>query len=199
MAEPKEPTSEVKKPQQKTVPASDLFAVKKQAEKLQEELANTKAELADIKAELEIAHTDVEDSDEVARVKQYLLGLEKQVNAKVRDVEAREAKLKEDLASYEERDKESRVQALASEHQVEVDAIKDAEDPEKEALRLVNERLAKEKLELEGKTPESVFETVGGGVIKKKIADMNDAEFAQKEKELKAEALSTSEIVRTRL
>ena len=176
----------------KMVPESQLMAVKNKASeelrRLKEELADKVAELANAKSELEVSHTDVEDDEEVQKVKAYLLSREKDINSK-------EAKLQKDLASYEEREKESRVQSLASLHQVELDAIKDAEDPEKEALRLVNERLSGE---LEKKASESVFETGSVGIVKKKVADMDDKEFEEFEQRLKKESLSKSEIVMSR-
>jgi len=196
MPEEPKPPQQTEKAAPKVVPESDLIAVKRKAQeiekRLREELAELKGKLAEAESELEIGATDVEDDEEVKKVKTYLKGEDNKIKQE-------RAKLDADLAAFQERERESRVQTLASQYQVEIDAIKDAEDPEKEALRLANERLAKEKEEAETKaSPESVFEHGAGGIVKKPILDMNDAEFEAKEKALKAESLSRSEIVRSR-
>lgn len=165
------------KPQPKMVPESDLIAVKKslksENDKLKEELATIKSQFIESQAELEMANTNVEDDAEVKQVKAYLLGERKKLEKEKAEFGKEKSKYQEDLTSYQEREKESRVKALASEHGVELDAIKDAEDPEKEALRLKAERLTKEKEEIEKKTPESVFEASQTGIVKKQPKDMD--------------------------
>ena len=170
----KEKPAQGQKPQPKMVHESDLIAVKKsmksENDKLKEELAKIKSQYAETQAELEMAHTNVEDDEEVKQVKAYLLGLKKEVLVAKAEFEKEKSKYQEDLTAFQEREKESRVKTLASEYGVELDAIKDAEDPEKEALRIKAERLTKE-IE-EKKTPESVYEASQTGIVKKQPKDM---------------------------
>ena len=164
---------------------TDFFSYKeaslKREKKLKEELAESKQRGAELEAELKIAKTDTEDEGEISEVKKALLKRDAELNEKDR-------KLAKDLASIEEREKEVRVKTLASEYQVEIDAIKDAEDPEKEALRIVAKRLTKEKEETPA--PESVFESKTPGGVKVPIKDMPDTEFDAVWEKQKREALS---------
>lgn len=200
MEDKKEPT-QGHKPQPKLVPESDLLAVKKsmksELDKAKEELAKIRTQLAETQAELEMANTDVDDTDAEKQIKAYLLGERKKLEQEKAEVEKGKVKYQEDLAAFQEREKESRVKTLASEHGVELDAIKDAEDPEKEALRLKAERLTKEKEAIEKKTPESSFETAQTGIVKKQPQDMSTvskegqpSEFDQFWERQKKEALS---------
>ena len=156
----------------KTVPEKDLLAVKAREKKALDELATTKSKLAEAEAELETRATDTDDDEEVKKVREMLV-TESKKNANER------AALDKDKASLAEERKEARVKTLATEYAVELDDIKDAEDPEKEALRLVNERLTKEKTEKAETTPESVFESGSGGGVKVNVRDLSDAEFTK--------------------
>ena len=154
----------------KTVPEKDLIAVKMREKALKDELAGYKSRLAETEAELEARATNMDDDDEVRKVREHLISENKKLANE-------RASLDKDKASLSEERKEARVKTLASEYGVELDDIKDAEDPEKEALRLVNERLTKEKADQATKTPESVYESSGGGAVKTNIKDMSDEEF----------------------
>ena len=172
MPEDKKPVQgSEKKPAAKMVPESDLIAFKTgslgREKKLREELVQSTGRVSQLESELKIVKANDEDEGEISAVKQYLLDKEK-------DIANQRAELDKDLASAKEREKEVAVQTLASKHQVEIDEIKDAEDPEKEALRIVNERLVKEK---EDGTPESVFESGTPGSVKAQPKDMSDEDF----------------------
>lgn len=167
----------------KMVRESDLMAVRRREEKLKEEVAELKGDIANLTSELSVAKVDGEDSEEVKRVKDFLLAEEKRINKLMQDHE-------KEVASFNEREKESRVKALASQYQIEIADIESAEDPEKEALRIVNERLTKEKevpKEPENPAEETFESSVASGQIKKKFADMTDEEFKQAEEQMKAE------------
>lgn len=189
--ENKEPTKAVEKPKAKLVPESDLIAIKRKYQdiekKLRGELAEIKGKFAEAQAELEVTSTDVEDSDEVKRVKSYLVGESKKVQAE-------RAKLEEDLASFKEREKESRVQTLASKYGIDVESIGSEEDPEKKAYEIVAERLTKEKEELQKNvppvSPESVLEHEAPSIKKVSPKDMPVADFNNLWEAKKKEALS---------
>lgn len=165
----------------KMVLESDLIAAKRGAagreKQLKEELAEARSAAAKVEAELRVAKLDADDDAEVKAVREYLI---KQAD----EVAANRAKLEKDLGSFQEREGEARVQALATQYGVAVELIKEAEDPEKEALKLYAERLAKEKAEA---APESIVETGESVTTKKSVWDMTDEEFdkdvAQKERE----------------
>ncbi len=178
-------------PSKKVVPESDLMAVKAILKKVQEELSKTKEELTQTKSELKVAKMTEVDDEDVKKVRDFLLNTETELNKKQTELDKREESLKETEASVKEREKEARVQALASEYEVEVDAIKEAEDPEKEALKLKLGRLAKGK---EESPAENTFETQSGGVVKKNIENIDVTtpegrkEFEKVEAELKKAA-----------
>ncbi len=165
-----ETSTKQEKPAGKTVPEKDLIAVKMREKTLKDELAGVRTKLAEAEAELETRATDTDDDEEVKKVREMLVADSKK-NANER------AQIDKDKASLAEERKEARVKSLASEFEVDLDDIKNAEDPEKEALRLVNERLTKEKTEQVEKTPESVFESTSGGGVKQNVRDMSDDEF----------------------
>lgn len=186
MPEDKKPVEPVKAA--KMVPESDLIAFKKASQerekRLKEELAATKNEVVEVKSQLRITKASLEDDEEVAKVKQLLLDEDKKIKTE-------REKLDKDLASLTEREREARVKSLATQHSVEIDLIKDAEDPEKEALRLVAERLTKEAEELKKKsTPESLYETRTPGSVKVQPKDMTDEDFKKYVDGQRKEALS---------
>ena len=187
-----EPGQAEKPKADKVVPEAHFIAFKKGSEarerKLKEELAEVKGQVTQMESELKIAKLNAEDDAEISKVKGYLVDEAKKVEKALAEVNEKRAKIDEDLASLTEREKEARVKALASEHKVEIDAIKDAEDPEKEALRLVAQRLTKE---LENKVPGSeIFESGTPGSVKTKVKDMKDEEFDKVWEQKKQEALS---------
>ena len=158
----------------KMVPEKDLLAVAARRDKYKAELAEKDSLVAKLQAELRVAKLNVEDDEEIKAVKEYLLGL-------ADSIDQREKKHSKDLADFEEREKDSRVKALAEEYGVDLDVIKDAEDPEKEALRIVA-RQAKENKE---KAPESVVDLSPSVTTKKNVWDMSDDEFNKKIKDRK--------------
>lgn len=170
----------------KTVKASDLFALKEGARKresqLKAELEEVRGALADANAALKVAKVNVEDDEETAKVRTYLLEQHK-------ELERERKKLEKDLASHKEREREVRAKELASKYGVDIESISTEEDMEKEAYRLYAERLAKEKEELEKKTPESVYESSPGGTVKVQPKDMPTADFDKYYERLKKEAL----------
>ena len=179
------------KPKVKMIPESDIIAFKKgsteREKRLREELAESKQRAVEAEAGLKIAKTDTEDEEAVNEIKKYLLKREATLNEKNETLDKRD----KDLASKEEeREKEDRVKMLASEYQVEAKDIKDADDQEKEALRLVTKRLTEEKEQKEAPTPGSVFESNTPGSVKKNVKDMNDPEFDKAWEEKNQEALS---------
>ena len=168
-----------KKVAPKMVREQDLMAQKKAKEKALEELAEEKRKTARLEHELKVAKTDAEDEDEVLAIKEALKN-------QFDEIQQERAKFQTELTAFEGEKKASRLQALASEHGVEIDSIKDAEDPEKEALRLKLERIAGKMAE--APSPESVVEHApAGGIIKKMPLDMSDKEFADYETQKKAE------------
>ena len=175
------PETDKKKVEPKMVRESDLLAIKAERDKLKEKLANSTRENSQLKSELQIAKTNGDDEDEVIRIKEALV-------AQAEEIRKDREKLDQDLASLTGREKESRVQALASQYQIEVALLMEEEDPEKKAMALALERLTSEK---ETPSPESIVESsIAGGLIRKQIKDMTDTEFAEKEKQLKAEYLA---------
>ena len=181
MAEDKTGTS-YKTAEPAMVRASDLLALKRKHEKLQGEYAQLKSENSRLTSEVKVAKANVDDEGEASEVRKYLQDLAKETDEKLAKVEERET-------SLNEREKEVRVQALASEHGVDAELIKAADDPEKEALRLKAERLTKEKEEATKSSPaERVFEFgIGGGKITKPFKNMDAKEFATAEQQMKAD------------
>lgn len=167
----------------KMVRESDLMAQKAKADKFEKELATIKGQLTQAQSELKIAKMNGEDSEEVKKVKEYLEERDKEVSK-------REGELNKSLASLEEREKESRVLALATEFGVDIESIRGTENPREKALELKLERLAKEKKEIPKSPEENVFEKGAGGLAKKSILDMSDKEFKDLEASMKKEALS---------
>ena len=157
----------------KTVPEGDLIAFKKgsleREKKLKEELANLRDELSQVK----ISQTDVEDDEEVKKVKEYLLSEDKRIKTQ-------RAKLEADLTTYEKRERVVRAKELASQRGVDEETLLASEDMDTKSLELYAERLAKEKAELEEKlksSPERIYETGGGGQLRKQPKDMSKDEF----------------------
>ncbi len=165
-----------KKVEPKMVRESDLLAVKATEKRLKSELAESKNQIVQLSADLKIAKTDGSDDEAVTRVKEALLA-QNDESAKMRE------QLDRDLASFNERERESRVQAFASQYGVELDSIKDAENPELAALKLANERLTS------GENPaEAVVESSGGGGLTTKMPiNMNDEELEDFKKKKLAE------------
>lgn len=169
-------TSKLTQKVEKTVPEHVLVSFKRGSQERERALQE---ELTKLKSELKIAKTNVDDDDEVSKVRAYLLSEEEKVNNL-------RAQFDTDLASFKERERETVVKALSAQYNVEQSELEGAEDPEKVALKLYAERLAGEK---KG-SPESVYELGTRGSAKKTPADMNDEEFKEYRQGLKREALS---------
>lgn len=170
----------------KMVRESDLIAIKEQLKKLKEESSKDKAELVQLKSELRVAKTNLADDDEVKDVREFLLKREKELNEHEATLSDKESGLSERETSLKEREREGLIQTFASKYNLKVEEIKDADDPEKEALRLSHERLKKEK---EITPAAEVFEgAIPVGRAKVKVSEMNEQQLADFEKKLKAEA-----------
>ncbi len=181
--------TETKKSEPKMVRESDLVAVKKREDKLKEELARVTSKITQLEddktgiaAELKIAKTDASDEDEVVRVREALIA---QHDENKKSLKSDRDKFTEELTSFNKREKEGRVQELASKFKVDVEAIQEADDPEKRAMELQLERLTSGN----ENSPEDIVDTSGGGgVVKKSIPNMTDEEFAAYEKQELAKA-----------
>lgn len=166
----------------KMVREADLIAVKKQRDDFRAKLANKDGDIAQLKSELKMAKANL-DEDGEADVRKYLTGRDEELNEREAKLEKQETDLRERESSQAERDREDRIKSLAAEYGVEIDAIRDAEDPEKAALKLERERLVKEK----ENPAENAFESnASGGRVKKNVYAMNDEELKAYEEELKA-------------
>ncbi len=165
-----------KKVAQKMVREADLMAVKAERDRIKGELAEQKNEVVRLAADLKIAKTDAGDEDAVVKVKEALI-------AHSEEIRQAQDELDKKVTSFNERERGSQVEALATKHSVELDAIKDAENPELEALKIVNERLTS------GENPaEAVVESSGGGGLTTKMPiDMNEEELEEFKKKKLAE------------
>ena len=181
------PDNTDKKSEPVMVRASDLVAVKKQLEKMQEKLAKAESDRNQFQSQLKIAKTNLDDDDDVKAVRKMLVDQAAEIDAKQAELDEAIKALGEKETDLSKREKVSWVKTLATEHGVEEDAIKDADDPEKEALRLKAERLSKE---IKSPAEDVLDSTPGSGIVKKQIKDMTDEEFAVKEAEMKAKALA---------
>ena len=180
------------KSQPKMVPVGDLIAYKKSSQerekKLREELAETKGKLASQEEEINILKTDLNDDDEVKRVKLLLLEDNKKLKGE-------RAKLNSDLTGFKEREKLVRAKELFAELkgkgvEFKESDLMDAEDMEAKATDLYVEHLAKENDELKHKEPGSLYESETPTVVKKDYASMPTAEFMKEYESKKREALS---------
>ena len=175
----------------KMVPEADLIAIKKASERMKEELtratnlaAQYKREVAEANSKLKIAKTDVEDDEEVKKVREYLLSENEKVTAE-RD------KLDKDLTSLKEREREVGAKELATKYGIDVESISGEENPtdmKVKALELYAERLAKEKEETP--TPESIYESATPGLVRKGVWDKSNEEFEIGVEKMRREALS---------
>ena len=182
----------------KMIPERDLLAVKEQVKKLKEEIAKERTTRAELEAKLMVADiTDVDDED-VKAVREYLVEKETELAQREAALRQRDEEMGEKETTFKERERDSRVQALASQYKLDAKQIEDlttADDPEKRALELVVERLTSQKGEEmpkeEKPSAEEIFEgTPAGGKVKKSPLDMNSKEFAVYEAQLKKEALA---------
>ena len=168
-----------------TVPLSELIAAKDKIKKLLSDLESERKVRADVEAQLKVAKVNGEDDEEIKKVRQGLLD-------EWDKLKADKDKLDEDSTSFKEREKIFTVSQLASKYGVEVDAISDKDDPEKEALKLYAEKLTKEK---EVPKP-GVYDASSPAVARVDISKINVAtpegrkQFADIEAQMKEEALS---------
>jgi len=194
----KKPVQSVKKDDRKMVPESDLIALKKRNEKLEDtvsslkgELADTKAEVVNVRSELKIAKVDSEDAGEISEVKQYLLNEEKRLNQLRTDMD-------KDLTSRQDtltkREREVGAKELVEKYGVDFESISGEDNlagMEKKATELYTERLARENEELKGKEKNSPeYETENPSIVKTTVKGMSDEEFEQHWAKQKQEALS---------
>src|SRR3990167_1165710 len=121
----------------RTVPVSDLLAVKNQLKKAQAELEASKVREADALAQLQVSTLNIEDDAEVSKVRKYLL-------QKERELATKEVKISQTEATLTERERSARAKELATEYGIDVESLTGEDDMEKVALRLNSEKLAKE-------------------------------------------------------
>ena len=132
----------------KMVRESDLLAVKAQVRELKETLAAREAKNAQLESEVKMAKANLEDDESTKEVRGFLLERDKELNEREADLEKKVSDFKERESSYQERERETRIKTLVSEYGVELNAIKDADDPEKEALKLVMSVLRRRRKQL---------------------------------------------------
>lgn len=188
-----------KKDQPKMVPEKDLIALKERLRKTEEKAAEAAKRLADLTAsnatlerQLKTAKANLEDDDEVKEVREYLMQHDAEVSQKAKDAEARDTSLKE-------RERKVRARELVADYKAKgleltEDGLLSAEDMETYAKDSHAEFQAKEierlKNQPQAGSPEGVFESGRGGVVKKQPKDMTDAEFDAHWQSLQAGALS---------
>ena len=182
VANPEQKTEE-KAP--KTVPLTDLLAVKSRLSKLTEELESLKSERDTAKRELGLFEAELSnpsDTDDTVAVKKKLLG-------KHRELDRREAELRDRETKIEKALRKSRAQELAAAHGVDADVLLSVEDMEKEALRLENERLSKDRQSAAEKQPSNrVYERGAPPLSQKMVQQMSDKEFGEYLERQKREA-----------
>lgn len=176
-----------------TVPLKDLIALKQilkdKEKKWDTEKAQFNSRIVQLQNEVKIAKADGENSDEVELVKKHLLEQAEQVTKD-------RSKLDDDLNSYKLKEREFRARDIASTLkskgvEITVESLLNEEDMDSKSKDLLVEHLAKENESLKKapSSPESVFESGSGGVVKKQVRDMDDKEFAAYEKQLTQAAL----------
>ena len=150
-----------------TFSEKDFMAQKAKAEKYEKLYKEQETTVSRLTSELKIAKTNVEDDDEVKLVKQHLLDQEAEIRKNREQYE-------KDRAGFDEKIKASNVKAWASQYGVDVVDIKDAEDPEKEALRLQAARMTEEA---KTASPGSVVERGTGGMSETGVWDKTQKQF----------------------
>ena len=156
----------------KVVPIADLMAIKAKLERANEELAKERKARLTSESNLKIAKLNTEDDEQVQKVKSFLTEEWDKLNES-------KSKFEEEKTGFQSERKVSQVKTLAEKYGLDVDALSEAEDPEKEAYRLIVERSDKEKKEAqEKKAPESpsspeLFESTTAGFKSLNIADIN--------------------------
>ena len=178
------------KEDQKMVPLAELVDFRKKARQREEELKGQLNErdqtIGSLQDELKVVGADMEDDEKIKSVRNYLLSERKKLDGE-------RAKHQTAVTDIEERERAVAVKELVAEFRskgVEVDAetLMDEKEPRLKCMELYAAHLEQEK---EEKTPESkIYQTGAYGVIKKMPKDMDDKEFADYEKTIKAEALS---------
>lgn len=180
------------KEDQKMVPLAELVDIRRKARQREDELKGQLNErdqrIGSLEDELKVVGADMEDDEKIKNVRNYLL-LER------KKLDGERAKDKKTATELEEREQAVAVKELVAEFRskgVEVDAetLMDEKEPRLKCMELYATHLEQTAKEEKG-TPESkIYETGAHGVIKKMPKDMDDKEFADYEKTIKAEALS---------
>ena len=177
-----------------TVPVADLLAQKNRAKKAEDALKAKEQELAQalsknkkLEADLKVAKTDVEDDEEVKKIRASLI-------EEFDKLKAEQETHQKDLTSFTEREKKVRASELVAQAKtqygvdIKVEDIIGSDNMDAEVNRHCLDTLAKQKAE----TPPagSVYESGSGGIAKKGIPDMSDKEFADYVAKQTKEALS---------
>lgn len=187
------------KPADKLVPESQLLAIKipleNKLKKSQEELNKTTERLRELEAEKEAGRLTIGDGteEEINIVKRELLKKNTELSKKEQELKAREESLSERELKIKRADLVNDVRKkMKDEHGVDVPAelLTDAEDIEKTALGFVLQKLKAlaQKEDDKGKRTSSKFAVGGAGTAQKNVMDMNQTEFAEYRKGLKAQA-----------
>ena len=168
------------------VPLSELIAAKDKIKKVLSELEGERKARADAETKLKVAKANLEDDEDVKKVRDGLL-------EDWDKLKADRSKYDEDRTAFDGERKKFTVEQLATKFGVEITAIADKDDPEKEALRLYAEKLTKEKAE----TPKlGIYDTNAPAVVKWDIGKINVTtsegrkQLAEIENQMKEEALS---------
>jgi len=176
----------------------DVAAQKSRAEKAEAEVKKLQTRVVTLENRIKVFDLDDISDEDLKSVKTLLLESSQELDSREADIEKRE-KVANDLeATHEKREKDSLIQSLASKYMPKSNGedkekalkdftakLKDAEDPEKEALRLYVEGLSGSSGEEGTTTPaEEVHDHVpAGGKLKKSPLEMNDQELKEFEAE----------------
>ena len=189
---PEKPAPSKGKEDQRMVPLAELVDFRRKARQREEELKGQlnerDARIVSLEDELKVVSADVEDDEKIKNVRSYLLTASKKLDGE-------RAKHLKTVTEIEERERAVAVKELVAEFRskgvdVDTETLMDEKEPRLKCMELYAAHL-EGKTKEEEKTPESkIYETGAHGVIKKMPKDMDDKEFAEYEKTIKAEALS---------
>lgn len=172
----------------------DVAAQKARAEKAEAEAKTLRQRVTTLENRMKVLDLDSISDEELKSVKTLLLETSQELDGREAELKKREESVNELEATHTQREKDSLIQSLASKYAAKDDEkaqkefvgkLKDAEDPEKEALRLYVEGLNSKGGEDNVTNPaENVHDHIpAGGKLKKSPLDMNEAELKEFEAE----------------
>ena len=179
---------------EKMIPEKDMVSYKKQVgakiDKLEKENTNLKALKTQAESQISTLKANLEDDEEVKKVRNFLLDEETRLNKIGTSLDEREgaASKRERAAQAKEIAAELKAQGL----EVEEQSLIDAEDMWKMKSDLLVDFLSKENKEKKApeNPAENVFDAGHGGIVQKDVWDMTDEEFEKHDAQLKKVALS---------